>query len=214
MIELESLRLLAAASMLSVASYYDLRTREVGDLIWVIFGSCGAILYVFDWNVFFPNAFFGLLCGLTLASLLSALRLCGKADIFAIVALSTILPAYNETPVVLSALIGFFLASTYSVADNICKNTSSIIRGTGLFSEIKEPAYRKILAFFVMHKRADNERHGFSGISQENKFVFKHDHDAERFLATDYVTSTMPLMPFFLGGLILFSIFKSAQDIL
>ncbi|MEW6043492.1 MAG: prepilin peptidase [Thermoproteota archaeon] len=210
MIEFESLRFIVAISMLIVSSYYDLKTRVVSDLIWVVFGTGGVSLYMFDWSSFFPDAFFGLLCGLVLISLLAVLRLCGKADILAIAALSTTSPVYNETPTVLASLSGLLLASAYSIASNICKNANMIIKGTRLFSEIKEPNYKKVLAFFVMHGKTNNERYGFSGVNQENKFTFRHNPDTEKFTSATYVTVAIPLMPFLLGGMILFFIFKIA----
>ncbi len=36
--------------MLGITSYFDVKTRMVPDVIWLIFGGIGTILYVFDYQ--------------------------------------------------------------------------------------------------------------------------------------------------------------------
>lgn len=45
---LEALRVLLSAAMLGYASWSDLRTREVSDLTWVVFGGPGLILALYE----------------------------------------------------------------------------------------------------------------------------------------------------------------------
>ncbi|MGI9565954.1 MAG: prepilin peptidase [Nitrosopumilus sp.] len=50
MIEIESVRIILLLSMLGITSYFDVKTRMVPDVIWLIFGGIGTILYVFDYQ--------------------------------------------------------------------------------------------------------------------------------------------------------------------
>lgn len=48
MYEIEPLRQIVALCMLSVASYFDMKKREVNDIVWIVFGIAGSILYFFE----------------------------------------------------------------------------------------------------------------------------------------------------------------------
>jgi len=47
-IQLEAFRVLLSLSMLGYASWSDLRTREVSDLTWIVFGGLGLILDLYE----------------------------------------------------------------------------------------------------------------------------------------------------------------------
>lgn len=204
MIELSWLRFFIATVMLSIASYYDLRTREIDDLIWFVFGTIGAFLYMFDWESFSPHVFFWISFSVIVACLLWLCKWYGGADVLAITVLSIILPTYDNVPVpMIVLLIAFVTASTYVIIYNTYRNTKSLIKNKMLFSEINEPYYKKIIAFFVMHEKSNNERFGFCGVDREQHFIFKHSPNTEEFAIGKYVTVTPPLMFFLLIGLML-----------
>ena len=48
MISIEALRITLSMAMLSYASFSDLKTREVSDLTWVVFGALGLVLDVYE----------------------------------------------------------------------------------------------------------------------------------------------------------------------
>ncbi|MGQ0772251.1 MAG: hypothetical protein ACT4NT_05740 [Nitrososphaerota archaeon] len=136
------------------------------------------------------------------------LRLCGGADVLCVIALSVILPAYNDIPVAIIVLaIAATLSAAYVIASNIYKNTKSIIVNKTIFPEIDEPVYKKFAAFFIIHQRAKNEKHGFpadSMASGKRKFIFRHNPDTEKFGNGKYVMSAVPMMPFLMIGLMCF----------
>src|SRR5581483_5382575 len=46
--DFQMVRIALALAMLGIASFLDLRKREVSDLLWVIFGAAAGITYIFD----------------------------------------------------------------------------------------------------------------------------------------------------------------------
>ena len=53
MIELEILhvRILFALAMLGIATIIDIRSREISDLIWIVFGVISGVLLLFEPNI-------------------------------------------------------------------------------------------------------------------------------------------------------------------
>ncbi len=213
MIEIILLRVFIVIAMLGIASYYDLKSREVNDMIWIVFGASGAFLYLFDVPVLSHMALVGISLGILVPAFCWVLRLCGGADVLCIIALSVILPAYNDIPVAIVVLIIVaVISAVYVITVNVYKNTKSIILNRTLFSEINESVYKKLVAFFIIHQRTKNEKHGFPAdvvVDGKRKFVFRHNPDIEKFGNGKYVITTVPLMPFLMISLILFIIITS-----
>jgi preflagellin peptidase FlaK len=193
--------------MLGIASYYDLKSREINDVVWIAFGASGTLLYPFDTSISFIMFVW---MGFGFLAAIAFWRLCvfGIADMLAVIALSVIIPTYNNIPVpTFVLLISFVISSSYSVINNIYKNTKSLILEGCLFSEISESFYKKILAFFIIHKKARDERYVFvaeSIVDGRHRFNFVHHPDTEQFENGRYVISAIPLMPFLTCGLVLF----------
>jgi preflagellin peptidase FlaK len=199
--------------MLGIASYYDLRSREVNDIIWIVFGASGAFLYLFDVPILSHITLVGISLGILVSIFCWVLRLCGGADVLCIIALSVILPAHNDIPVAIVVLgIVSVMAAAYVITVNVYKNTKSIILNKTLFSEINESVYRKLAAFFIIHQRTKNEKYGFPAdaiVDGKRKFAFRHDPDTEKFGNGKYVMTTVPLMPFLMISLVFFIIITS-----
>jgi preflagellin peptidase FlaK len=204
--EIELIRVLVAFTMLGAASYYDVRSREINDLLWVVFGAAGAFLYVFD--AFSFSITTAIWAGLTLfvAFLCWMLRLCGDADVLALVTLSVILPSHEQVPATIVVLvIASAIAFSYALTNNVYKNLKSLITNRELFADMDEPFYKKLVAFFIIHAR--NRKFEFSAetmIDGKRKFVFRHEPNSETFGNSNYVTTALPLMPFLLISLVFF----------
>lgn len=199
--------------MLCVASYYDLRSREVNDKVWIVFGASGAFLYLFDVPILSHMTLVGISLGILTSIFCWVLRLCGGADVLCIIALSVILPAYNDIPVAIVVLvIASAMSAAYVITVNVYKNAKSIILNKTLFSEINESVYKKLVAFFIIHQRTKNEKYGFPAdlvVDGKRKFVFRHSPDTEKFGNGKYVMSAVPLMPFLMISLVFFIIMMS-----
>ena len=82
--------------MLGIASYFDIRTRMVPDVIWLVFGGIGAILYIFDYQTMTSYHIIAMITSGFVAFMIWRWRLAGTADVFAVLAITVILPVHYE----------------------------------------------------------------------------------------------------------------------
>lgn len=144
--------------MLSYASYRDIKTREISDLLWLVFSAIGLILNIFELYV----------GALELSSLLIVISLCigfalltgylglfGGADLIAFVVLGLLNPA---SPLLFFKTVGFVpVIFPITVISN-----SIFIASTGVFA-----------AFFhnLVTSRGRNLFHGYTTFSIWKKIV-------------------------------------------
>ena len=201
------LRQIMALTMLSVASYFDIKTRQVDDRIWLIFAIPGIVLYFLAPPPSFTTIFF-LVIGAIIGVTWFLTHAFGQADGLAIIALAVVFPIFNETPVsVLVALTTTVLLGLFGTLYNIAYNLSDMLHGK-IFHGINEKLHRKILAFLVMHRKRRYEKFVIpSQTGDKFSFHFKPNPDedfADNF--TGHVSSAFPLVPFMLVALFLFLI--------
>ncbi|MER3407915.1 MAG: peptidase, partial [Nitrososphaera sp.] len=88
-------------AMLSIGSYYDLKTREVDDRLWVVFGGAGLVLHAWEYvstaTVDVPMALISVSLTAAIAIVLYRYGFFGGADAKALVAVSVILPVYYSS---------------------------------------------------------------------------------------------------------------------
>lgn len=127
-------RTILAISMLGYASYKDLKTREIYDIVWAIPGAIGLIIdiyEVFTGNLSITNALVSIGFMVILSGILWYLQLFGEADLIAFVTLAVIHPStpdfgyigyrpllFSFTLVANSALSGL-LTAFYSLVNNL-----------------------------------------------------------------------------------------------
>ena len=191
--------------MLSVASYFDIKTRQVDDRIWLIFAIPGIVLYFLAPLPSFTTIFF-LVIGAVIGMTWFLTKAFGQADGLAIIALAIVFPIFNEMPVsVLVALVTTVLLGLFGTLYNIAYNLSDMLHGK-IFHGINEKLHRKILAFLIMHRKRSYEKFVIpSQTGDKFSFHFKPNPD-EDFAGnfTGYVSSAFPLVPFMLVALVLF----------
>jgi len=97
---LDAIRLVVGISILSYASYTDIKTRRASNILWLIMGSIGAILLVVQYfTIGFENLFylFFIPIMIGIVYVFFQLRLLfGGADAKALMALSILAPAYPD----------------------------------------------------------------------------------------------------------------------
>jgi len=149
--------------MLGVAAAFDVKSRKIPDVIWLIFGGIGVILYAWDYDdgmtpyhviTIFTSVFVGMM--------LWRWKIAGSADAFAILAMAVILPVHYEfvmMPIMILS-ISFFLVVIFVTMYNVSLNVSDIIRSRkmDIFSEFSEPKYKKIFAFVAVHRKRKYEK--------------------------------------------------------
>ena len=199
------LRQIIALTMLSVASYFDIKTRQVDDRIWLIFAIPGIVLYFLAPLPSFTTIFF-LVIGAVIGMTWFLTKAFGQADGLAIIALAIVFPIFNEMPVsVLVALVTTVLLGLFGTLYNIAYNLSDMLHGK-IFHGINEKLHRKILAFLTIHRKRSYEKFVIpSQTGDKFSFHFKPNPD-EDFAGnfTGYVSSAFPLVPFMLVALVLF----------
>ncbi len=100
--------------MLGIASYFDIKTRMVPDIIWLVFGGLGTILYVFDYQNVASYHVIALVMGGFVSFMIWRWRFTGTADALAVLAMTVILPAhYDFVMIPITILIGGFMVAGF-----------------------------------------------------------------------------------------------------
>ncbi|MGI0088556.1 MAG: hypothetical protein ACREBI_11460 [Nitrosotalea sp.] len=203
MYDIELLRQIAALSMLSVATYFDIKKREVNDIVWIIFGGVGSILYLFEPIDSITVLYLGI--GVVIGIVWILTRAFGQADGLALIALAITLPTHDRLPVAVIVSVGVpFLAALYGLCCNMTYNISDLLHGR-LFFGVCEKPYRKAFAFLVLHRKREHEKFVFSS-QDKDKFVFHFRPKTDQEFSNNFqghVTSALPLIPFMLVSTVL-----------
>ncbi len=151
-------------AILTIASVYDIRTREVPDKIWLIYGPVGLALTIYRTYVDPSQLLFTVISigfSILLAFGIVFFGLSGGADAKGLICLSLTLPL---PPTILSPLLGYvfpFFPIVVLVTGYFCtlsvvvwmlaKNLALLTRlRSGMFKGLEsEPAWKKALAFIT-----------------------------------------------------------------
>ncbi|MDE1832593.1 MAG: prepilin peptidase [Thaumarchaeota archaeon] len=203
MFDIEITRQMVALSMLLVASLFDIKKREVNDIVWIIFGGIGITLYLFEPVTYTTILYLGI--GVVIGIVWMLAKAFGQADGLALIALAITLPVHDRLPVtVMVSIVVPFLAALYGLCSNISYNISDLLHGR-LFFGVCEKPHRKAFAFLVLHRKRMHERFVFPA-QVGNKFVFHFRPKTDLEFSNDFqghVVSALPLIPFMLASVIL-----------
>ena len=214
MIELDILqiRILFALTMLGLATIIDIRSREISDLMWVIFGAVSVVLLFFEPNLL--EAAFGVGFSLIVAPLVLILwrfGLFGGADALGLIVLSALAPmaTFSDSPVSpFTILVNSALLSVSPMIVNFVRNSILILKKENIFLDFDEPKSKKILAMFLGY-RSKNPKYSFSletrvGKKKRLNIALHHSDTAEYCTTPDtWVTPGLPYMIFIFGGFII-----------
>lgn len=171
---LDVLRIFLSFSFLAASSWYDLKTREVPNRMWLLFAPLGFMLSFANFLLTKEDSFliFWLLSSLVTAGLslvLFYLGFFGGADAKALICLSIALPGYpsSASPLLkslsplfpLAVLSNALLGSLALVFMITAYNLSRLIQSKGkMFEGLEnEPLWKKALAFMIGFK-IDSDR--------------------------------------------------------
>ena len=161
------LRIATCACMLAVASILDIKTREIPDKVWLIFGAAGATITISELlsgeisndvnggiRLYAIHYGIGMAIISTIGYLTYRAGLFGGADSKALITLALILPTYNlgfqlHSFPALSIFSNAIIISMVAMAYNVIRNSFSIARRIPIFEGIEETRMRKALAFTV-----------------------------------------------------------------
>jgi len=131
---LDYIRTLLSFSMLGYASYRDIKTREIHDIVWIVPSAIGLILNIYELfigSLSLRGALISIGFMVILSGILWLLRLFGEADLLAFLALSIIhprTPAFGfrgNTPILFSftlianSAIAGILTAFYTILVNL-----------------------------------------------------------------------------------------------
>lgn len=168
-VSLGVLKICVTVLTLLYASYLDVRYREVDDKVWLIYGSIGGSLSLFEYTIFPPQHLILLLLSIIIGLILGfiifyGLRF-GGADSKALWAITITHPIWPNdikmplidgmliSPIpVLSIFTNAVLLSISSILYNFVFNVTRIIKGNKLFEGYEGGILRKILLLIVARK--------------------------------------------------------------
>lgn len=210
--DVNTVRICLAILMLSVASYTDIKKREIDDRIWMIFGGLSVIMLFFTPDISHSLVAIGIsLIVVPVALLVWRIGFFGGADAFALIVLASLTPGATLSSSQINpftTLIDAVLLSIIPVFVNVIRNVISVLRHEDIFKGFEtETQKNKIIAMFVGH-RSKNPRFSFSiekrdGNSRKLDFALKNADSAEFCSSSDtWVTPGVPYMIYILGGFI------------
>ena len=106
----------------------------VPDVIWLIFGGLGTILYVFDYDTLTSYHAIAMIMGGFASFMMWRWRLAGTADVFAVLAMTVILPVHYEFVMVpILVVVGGFVIAGFGTLVNyiihkLSRSTSSSLK--------------------------------------------------------------------------------------
>ena len=164
--------------MLGITSYFDVKSRKIPDMTWLIFGGIGAVLYMFDWQSITSYHVLSMIVAGAVTLLLKLYHITGTADIFAMLGIAVILPVlYGFVMIPITILVGAgFVVAILVTLYNVILNVFDLAKNNTLFAEFVEPRHKKFFALFIIHRKRSWERFVFpaESLSSANKksFVF------------------------------------------
>lgn len=157
-----SLRIVLLVSMLGITGIFDAKTRKIPDVLWLVFGGIGAILYLWDYDEMTPYHHITMILGGSIAMMMWRWKITGLADSFAVIAMTVILPVHYEFVMmpILVLVMTFFTVVFCMIIYNVSLNLSDTIRTKRwAFSNFEsESKIRKAFAFLAIHKKRKQER--------------------------------------------------------
>ena len=207
---LEIPRMILLIAMLGIASYHDVKTREIPDYIWIIGGGLGALLYLFDWNEVDFFVLFTIGTGAIIAFLIWKLFPMGDADVLAVLATSVIYPVSFGS--VMNPVVVFFggiiLEHMAAFFYNLRYNIEDTVRSRRIFEGMDVSNISKIMAFYSVHLRRKYEKFTFcaeyasNGMRKISLRTPSPESDYEARTGV-FVTWAMPALPFMMISLML-----------
>lgn len=223
--DFELVRIALALAMLGIASFQDLRKREVSDMLWIVFGIGAGMIYIFD----FPTSLaeqamvaisLGLTAGISFGIYKSGMF--GGADALGLIVLAAIVPTHSgqwiETiipqatfhPIAsLIVLSNAIILSLFGVVVNISKNLAYARNSGSLFAGLEqESPMRKTIALLIGHRISKQPRYAFP-IERTTDGKRKFDFALKSSEYTKYeersdvwVMSGTPLLVYMLAGFV------------
>ncbi|NHH97974.1 hypothetical protein DYY66_0872 [Candidatus Nitrosotalea sp. FS] len=202
--EITIVRMIAAFAMLGLASFFDLKKREINDILWIGFSALSAILIFLSPDIWTSLRIVGVsLIIAPVALVLWRFGVFGGADAFCLIVLASLAPMFtlNASQITpFSTLTNAAILSVTPLFVNLCRNVISILRKEDIFEGIDETRTKKIVAVFVGYK-AKNPKYSFSLeriVDGKKRLDFSLKHAEQTLFCNDHGVWVTPGVPYVL----------------
>jgi len=207
--DIESARIILVVSMLGLASFFDFRKREVSDLVWIIFGALGVVLFIIEPVLIdaLITTGFALIVA-PFAIFMWRIGFFGGADAFALITIAILAPQMTFGENIVTPFTVMTNAALFSIIPlfvNAARNLIEILKKNNIFEGFQESYSKRIIAMFVGY-RAKNPKFSFSmeqqsGNVKKLSLSFKHAETSEYCTKPNtWVTPAIPYMLFITIG--------------
>ena len=202
--EITIVRMIAAFVMLGLASFFDLKKREINDILWIGFSALSAVLIFISPDIWTSLRIVGMsLIIAPVALILWRFGVFGGADAFCLIVLTSLAPMFTLstsqiTP--FSTLTNAAILSVTPLFVNLCRNVMSILRKEDIFEGIDETRTKKMIAVFIGYK-AKNPKYSFSlerVVDGKKRLDFSLKHAEQALFCNDHGVWVTPGVPYVL----------------
>jgi len=202
--EITIVRMIAAFVMLGLASFFDLKKREINDILWIGFSALSAVLIFLSPDIWTSLRIVGIsLIIAPVALVLWRFGVFGGADAFCLIVLASLAPMFtlNTSQITpFSTLTNAAILSVTPLFVNLCRNVVSILRKEDIFEGIDETRTKKMIAVFIGYK-AKNPKYSFSlerVVDGKKRLDFSLKHAEQALFCNDHGVWVTPGVPYVL----------------
>ena len=202
--EITIVRMIAAFVMLGLASFFDLKKREINDILWIGFSALSAVLIFLSPDIWVSLRIVGIsLIIAPVALVLWRFGVFGGADAFCLIVLASLAPmlTLNTSQITpFSTLTNAAILSVTPLFVNLCRNVVSILRKEDIFEGIDETRTKKMIAVFIGYK-AKNPKYSFSlerVVDGKKRLDFSLKHAEQALFCNDHGVWVTPGVPYVL----------------
>jgi len=202
--EITIVRMIAAFVMLGLASFFDLKKREINDILWIGFSALSALLIFLSPDIWASLRIVGVsLIIAPIALVLWRFGVFGGADAFCLIVLASLAPMFtlNTTQITpFSTLTNAAILSVTPLFVNLFRNVVSILRKDDIFEGLDETRTKKMIAVFIGYK-AKNPKYSFSlerVVDGKKRLDFSLKHAEQALFCNDHGVWVTPGVPYVL----------------
>ena len=202
--EITVVRMIAAFAMLGLASFFDLKKREINDILWIGFSALSALLIFLSPDIWASLRIVGVsLIIAPIALVLWRFGVFGGADAFCLIVLASLAPMFtlNTTQITpFSTLTNAAILSVTPLFVNLFRNVVSILRKDDIFEGLDETRTKKMIAVFIGYK-AKNPKYSFSlerVVDGKKRLDFSLKHAEQALFCNDHGVWVTPGVPYVL----------------
>ena len=202
--EITIVRMIAAFVMLGLASFFDLKKREINDILWIGFSALSAVLIFLSPDIWVSLRIVGIsLIIAPVALVLWRFGVFGGADAFCLIVLASLAPMFtlNTSQITpFSTLTNAAILSVTPLFVNLFRNVISMLRKEDIFEGIDETRTKKIVAVFIGYK-AKNPKYSFSlerVVDGKKRLDFSLKHAEQALFCNDHGVWVTPGVPYVL----------------